>query len=89
MLEEIKKLTTARNTTNRKKPQISIFMDLFFISYVLSLHLTTLGVGDKVLALGMAAGMESARSSQGCSAMYPLQDTAVLTSEAGGASVKA
>lgn len=64
-------------------------MDLVFISDALSLHLITPGVGDKVLALGMAAGMESARSSQGCSAMYPLQDTAELTSGAGGASVQA
>lgn len=60
-------------------------MDLVFIPYVLSLHLITLGVSDKVLALGMAGGMGSTRSSQGCSAMYPLQDTAELTSEAGSA----
>lgn len=64
-------------------------MDLIFIPYVLPLHLITLGVGDKVLALGVAAEMVSARSSQGCPAKYPLQDTAELTNAAGGASMKA
>lgn len=64
-------------------------MDLVFIPLCSSLHLITLGVGDKVLALGMAAGLMSAISGQGCSAMYALQDTAEFTSEAGGTSVKA